>query len=742
MDTQTRQLYAFGDFRLDAHRRLLLRLDGEPVPLTPKAFETLLILVRRHGSVVEKDELLREVWPDTFVEEATLAQNVFTLRRALGQGRAEPRYIETVPKHGYRFVADVRELRADLVPEKHAGTHVIAEESEVPDATAAEASAVTKSRGLSLSAVALGVRRHPRAFALGASVVVIAAALLFFKLYGRRPALAPFERMRLSTLTEDGEVVRAAISPDGKYVVTARREGAREGLWVRQTRGAEQVQVVAPADVHFQGLTFSTDGAAVFYVAYERNSHVAALYRVGVLGGTPARVLVDIDSAVAFSPDGHSLAFVRDDPQAHAGSLMVAGADGTGARPIATRHAPEYFSTEGPSWSPDGREVACAVGRTEFNRSSMGVVAVRTADGAERMLTPPRWDFVGQVAYTSDGVRLLLDAWDSSASLLARQIWQLNAADGTARRITNDLNSYHGLSLTADDGALVSVRATRATNFWLAPGDAPAEARQITSGTGDLVGEVMGLAWTPDGRLVYGSNAGGDLDVWVMDADGRNRRQLTTTAQPDVKPSVSPDGRRIVFVSWRTGTSHLWRMDADGSNLLQLTDGAAESYPQVSPDGRWVVYLSAERNSSSMWKVSIEGGEPVRVSDRWSMTPTFSPDGKRLACFYGDEASGAFKLALFPSDGGDPVELFDLPQTVSLRAGLHWTADGGALRYVDNGGGVSNIWEQRVAGGTPKRLTDFTSNKIFRLAWSRDGRQLAFERGAEFDDATLISDFK
>ncbi|MBV8857533.1 MAG: PD40 domain-containing protein [Acidobacteria bacterium] len=740
MDTQTKQLYAFGDFCLDPGRRLLLRLDGEPVPLTPKAFETLLILVRRHGSVVEKDELLREVWPDTFVEEATLAQNVFTLRRALGQGQAEPRYIETVPKHGYRFVADVRELRADLVVEKHTRTHIVAEELEVPDAPA-EASPVTKARGFSLPAIARGVRRHPGASALGASCVVIAAALLLFNLYGRRPAPAPFERMRLSMLTDDGEVVRAAISPDGKYVVTARREGAREGLWVRQTRAAEQVQIVAPADVHFQGLTFSPDGAAVYYVAYERGSHVAALDRVGVLGGTPARVLVDIDSPAAFSPDGRALAFVRNDPNTRTDALMVANADGTDARPIAARRAPEYFSNEGPGWSPDGREVACAVGRTEFNRSVMGVVAVRAADGVERVLTPPRWDFVGQVAYTPDG-GVLLDAWDSGASLLARQIWRLNAADGTARRITNDLNSYHGLSLTADGGALVSVRATRATSFWLAPGDAPADARQITSGAGDLVGEGMGLAWTPDGRLVYGSNAGGDVDVWVMDADGRNRRQLTTTARPDVKPSVSPDGSRVVFVSWRTGTSHLWRMDADGSNLLQLTNGAAESYPQISPDGRWVVYLSAEQNRSSLWKVPIEGGEPVRVSERWSMTPTFSPDGKEVACFYEDETSGALKLALVPSGGGDLVKLFDLPQTVFLRAGLHWTPDGGALRYVDNGGGVSNIWEQRVAGGAPKRLTDFTSNKIFRLAWSRDGRQLAFERGAEFDDATLISDFK
>src|ERR1044071_3609649 len=99
--------YSFRNFTLDLEKRVLLR-DGEPVPLTPKAFDTLALLVRRSGRVVGKDELLEEIWSDAFVEESTIAQNVFTLRRALGQDHAENQFIETVPKHGYRFIADVK----------------------------------------------------------------------------------------------------------------------------------------------------------------------------------------------------------------------------------------------------------------------------------------------------------------------------------------------------------------------------------------------------------------------------------------------------------------------------------------------------------------------------------------------------------------------------------------------------------------------------------------------------------
>lgn len=107
MSRQANRIYEFGAFRLDPAERLLLR-SGEVVPMAPKAFETLLALVERHGRVWEKDELIKRIWPDTFVEEGNLAQHVFTLRRALNDGQNGSHYIETIPRRGYRFVADVK----------------------------------------------------------------------------------------------------------------------------------------------------------------------------------------------------------------------------------------------------------------------------------------------------------------------------------------------------------------------------------------------------------------------------------------------------------------------------------------------------------------------------------------------------------------------------------------------------------------------------------------------------------
>src|SRR5262245_36466959 len=135
MSKEINQIYEFGDFRLETAERRLLH-QGKAVSITPKAFDTLLALVRHSGHVIGKDELLKQVWADTVVEEVNLARNVWTLRKALGDGNGEQRFIETVPKVGYRFVAPVTELEgeaASLVIQRRVRAHIVKEEVEVPD---------------------------------------------------------------------------------------------------------------------------------------------------------------------------------------------------------------------------------------------------------------------------------------------------------------------------------------------------------------------------------------------------------------------------------------------------------------------------------------------------------------------------------------------------------------------------------------------------------------------------------
>jgi Tol biopolymer transport system component len=395
------------------------------------------------------------------------------------------------------------------------------------------------------------------------------------------------------------------------------------------------------------------------------------------------------------------------------------------------------------AWSPDGQAVACQIGGFTggYYRT---VAAVQVADGTQKPLTSHKWYFVERVAWLSDGSGVITTAQEQLGD--PYQIWQISYPGGEARPLTNDLNTYHSASLTADSSSLVAVLSDLTSNVWVAPTGDWAGARQLTSGkeNGGILG---GMIWTPDGRVVYRSRAGGNPDIWIMDADGRNQKQLTDDAFYERSLSVTPDGRHVVFDSVRSGITQVWRVDIDGSNLKQLTTGANNAFsPHCSPDGKWVVYQSFTSSGFSLWKVSIDGGEPVLVTDKFATLPVVSPDGKLIACYYGDPPATT-KFALLPFDGGDPVKLFDLPTNAIpvgeiFRQPVRWTPDGRGLTYVLTRGLVSNIWLQPVDGGPPRQLTDFKTDRIFSFDWSRDGKWLAVSRGAVDSDVVLIRDFK
>jgi len=219
-----------------------------------------------------------------------------------------------------------------------------------------------------------------------------------------------------------------------------------------------------------------------------------------------------------------------------------------------------------------------------------------------------------------------------------------------------------------------------------------------------------------------------------MGPAGGDGRQLTVNAKANLLPSVSPDGRYIIFTSNRSGSANIWRMDIDGGNLKQLTNGNLDYSSSLSPDGKWVVYVHESASTSTLWKVSIDGGDPVQLTDKDAGNPVFSPDGELIACSYGNG-----KVAVIPSEGGQPTKIFDIPTPFIVEPGARWSSDGSALTFHVNRGGISNLWSQPLDGGPPKQVTDFKSDEIFSFAWSRDGKQLALARGVETGDVVLIS---
>ena len=591
------------------------------------------------------------------------------------------------------------------------------------------------------------IKRHKTGtlIALLASLLVgVGVVYAGYRLVFRpQPTIAYFKNISMEKLTTLGHVSDVVISPDGKYVVYDLTEYNKQGLWTKYLPTGSTVSIVPPAEVLSLGATtFSHDGNFVYYVLRDQNNPSGSLFEVPVLGGTPKKVISNIRSAISFSPDGKQFVFVRT-PDINTTQLIVANADGTNERQLAKLSGSDWFSTNGPSWSPDGRLIACGTGSTTGGRN-MTVSGISVDTGAIKPLTPPQWSGVNRVAWFADGSAL---AFLASPPLTSdRQIWQLSYPGGVVQRITNDLNRYGDASLgiTADGSMLVSMQATTVADIWLVPTNATGQPRQITARNQQQNG-ARGMSWLADGRIVYGSYASGNADIWIMDGDGSNQKQLTDHPQADENPVVSPDGRYVVFQSLRTGNWNMWRMDIDGGNLKQLTKGDNNNDPSITSDGQLVVYCEREEKQTTIWKVSIEGGEPMRVAGTsQAMSPSVSPDGKQLAYIEATQKANApFQIVVTSIETGAQLKTFDIPVLASDRL-LRWTPDGRDLIYLGRAtaAGLSTVWRQPLDGGRPGPLLDFKPDSIFSFAYSRDGKQLALARGSLTRDAVLIKDVK
>lgn len=746
MSEQNHYIYEFGPFRLDAQKRLLRR-EGEIVPLKPKAFETLLALVEGCGRVVEKDELMRRVWPGTAVEEGNLTFNISTLRKALGDDPRRHEYIVTIPGEGYQFVAGVRATFDELVV--HESTTITVEEEEEVDSALAvlsdeknalpATSGEGPSRGQDNEQLFFSLpsfRRSRRLLVAALCLVGVAVALGIYWINSQRQPKdraarnIPFGEMNISRLTTSGKIKHAAISPDGKYVAHVTEDAKGDSLWVRQVGAPSGVRLSGPAATQYVWVTFAPDGDAIYYLALGRDKGDTALYRVPMLGGPSSRVADDV-GPIAFSPDSRRITFIRF-YQGSESHLVMADADGTNERTLAVRRHPDYFRMvwNAPAWSPDGRTIVCPVQLNDARGQYDTVVGVSVEDGSQRPLTGARWYSTGQPVWLADGAGLLLTANESANAPV--QVWHVAVGSGEATRITNDLNDYHDLSLTRDSSKLSAVNDHSVSSIWVAPEADASRAKQIASDAG----RIEEMAWTPDGRIVYRSNAGGRADIWVMDADGLNPKQLTTDAHTGGGLTVSPDGRHIFFSSDRMGHFNIWRVDADGSNLKQLTTGDDEFFPFCAPDGAWVVFQRGMLEPR-LWKVPVDGGESVRLTETRAMRPAVSPNGKLLVYYYLDPEVSRWGIGIVSSEGGRRIRRFDFPPTVAWRF-IRWSPDGQSIAYANSPGGLSDIWTQPLDGSPPKQLTNFKAEQIIAFEWSRDNHSLAFVSRVETSDVVLI----
>ena len=541
----------------------------------------------------------------------------------------------------------------------------------------------------------------------------------------------PFHEMNISRLTTSGKITHAAISPDGKYVADVTEDAEGDSLWIRNLAAPTNVRIAGPVASEYVWVAFAPDGDSIYYLALDRDKGDTELYRVPVLGGPATKAAHDV-GPIGFSSDRKRITFIR--MHKDASHLIVADADSTNERTLTTRRQPDLFrmTWNAPAWSPDGSTIACPVRLNDERGGYDAIVSVSLTNGAQKPLTSRHWHHVGQPVWLGNGSGLLVTASESSTT--PEQVWHIALNSGDPTRVTHDLNNYHDLSLTENSSRLAAVQDQSASSLWVAPDADAGRAKQIASDTTSS----EDVAWAPEGRIVYRSNVGDSAEIWVMNSDGSNAKQVTSGARVSGGLTVSPDGRNIFFTSDRMGHSNIWRVDADGSNLRQLTSGEGEFYPQTTPDGQWIVYQRDEVEPT-LWRVPAAGGDVSVVSQTRAFRPAVSPDGRMIAYHYLDSDLNRWGIGIVSFPGGSRLTRFDFPPTVTSRF-VRWSPDRQSIAFVNSPGGVSDIWLQPISGGPAKQLTSFKAEQILAFDWSHDGRSLAFVRGVQTSDVVLIEE--
>jgi serine/threonine protein kinase/Tol biopolymer transport system component len=570
------------------------------------------------------------------------------------------------------------------------------------------------------------IRRNRAGIVILAFVILMLVTGLSLALYkltkpsAHKSSLSPsdFHFTKIETTARAG----GAISPDGKYFLIVDQNGA---LTVRHTVTGSTAQVLAPLPAFANyNCVFTPDSNYLYCWLLERaNLNNSFFQRIPLLPGPTQKIADRVASSAAFSADGKRMAFVRSDEATLGHDLVITDADGHNQQ-LLVRHNDHEFLFRSVAWSPNG-EVLAVIGMYKNNdcHECYRIFGYRADNGAEVQLSTQRWENVRTLSWLPDGTGFLLSAIDRPGN--NERLWLISYPSGEAQGLTNELSSFEGVSITADGSRIVTSQAERPSDIWLESLDEPARVRKFTS----INGPYASVTFTPDGHIVYVLGK----DLWLSKADGSEPRQLTFGQGSNTQPAVTPDGRYVVFVSTRTETQNIWRLELASGELTQLTNGVSDKTPTCTANGEWLLYQSLGHEKATIKKIPLAGGTPIQIGETnidHGYLAT-SPDNRLLAYQYRDVRTLKEYIAIRPLDSG--------PNQIVMETrgnnDIHWSRDGKDLLYTE----AANVWKQPVAGGPPKRLTDFADQLAFFFDVTPDGRTLAITRSVFIRDMVLIT---
>jgi eukaryotic-like serine/threonine-protein kinase len=635
------------------------------------------------------------------------------------------------------------ELRADLKRLKRdtsSGRSAVVQTVSEPSGASPTGSGSAHSHSSGSSVVIQAARQHKLGTGTGLIVgllILLAAGFGVYTLVNRSGPV-PFQQIAVSKVTDSGKASLVALSPDGKYVLYVMRNAGLQSLWIRNIPSDSNTQVIPPSPDNYLALNFSPDGDYIYF-SHDKpgNPGVNYLYKAPLLGGTPQLLISDIDSAISFSPDGKQFAFVRlNSPEVGKYRVIIVNSNGQDEHDLLVAAAPNSLLEKVVSWSPDGKTIA--VVRTQPKGFISGVEALDVSSGKSNLFFASKDTAVNGAVWMPDGRGLAVTFANRETAFNRSQLGFVSYPAGVFRSITNDLNDYSGLGISADGKTLATVMRDAKLDLFVVPAEGGNEsnATQITSRH-----LSQNFSWTPDGQLLTDY----DYKITRYPATGGDPLSIINDPpHPSVEPVSCAGGRYIVFSSaFRTSNDfliNLWRSDPNGENIKQLTFGNRDIYPQCALIGenKWVYYMDSAAGNHIM-RVPVEGGSPDPVA------PSM---GSFILPTRGDSVGvnmvvGKLKLriGLVHPDSHEPVSfLADPPANAVVQP--RFSADDKSFAITLRNNGVDNLWLYSLAGGPGRQITNFKSEQITDLHFSPDGKKIGVIRGHVDSDIVLIRDSK
>jgi len=565
------------------------------------------------------------------------------------------------------------------------------------------------------------------------SALLIAAALLYNHFSSSVTVLHPLN-MQISKLTDNGSALDGAISPDGRYAAYVKR-GDQESLWVKQIATGSEARIVPPGPGFFAGRpTFSPDGNYVYYEHSDpQNEDESILYSVPSLGGTSQRILDDLTTPVNFSPDGKQIVFAHFDPGEKQSQLVIAQSDGSGRHTIAEREA-MAINGGPPSWSSDGKLIA--VSQYVLTKNVLSNVLIFTPQG-ELVKSFPFPLLVDGVTWLPDMSGIFLETRSPETNFRKRIQFQPYPS-GKLQNVTNDLNVYKSITVTADGKALVTIQEQPSSALYVGnvpspwPGEIKLNPNPLTPGQS----EGGWAEWGIDGKIYFMDS---DFHSFRMNPDGSSRARVPDRDTNAIYGSACGPNA-VVFSNLQNNMLVLFRQDLSTGEIKQLTSERDAEWPVCTKDGS-TVYYNNFFEGPTIKRISTSGGSPATAYAPAAGYPTLSPDNKRIA-FFQFSTSGDHKNVMVVQDvsGGNRIEL----STFEVNH-VEWTPDSRALVVSKNTGAGSNLFYQPLEGGKATQITHFESEPLrtSTFSFSPDGKQIVIGRARVNDsDLVMFSNFR